>query len=126
MNVDLPHSNGQKVDVDTNDTEYGSKEGQNKVDVPFDPAEFTATVDTDIVEEGVNKKREENHEKRSDVAKHVVLGIPRVVRLKHFHEKNIDLESRDEHPEEGGEEKIVKRHRNHGTKRGELGLTNSY
>jgi len=107
VDVDLPDSYRKEVDVDADDAEHWGEEGQNQVDVALDPAEVSAAIHGDIVEKGVDKQGEENHEQGRDVAEHVVLNVSAVVRLKNLNKKNIDLKSCDEHPEEGGEEEVV-------------------
>ena len=77
------------------------------MDVAFDPAEVSTAIYSDIVEEGVDKQGKEDHEEGRNVAKHVVLNVSGVVGLENFHKENIDLESCNEHPEEGGKEEIV-------------------
>ena len=125
MDVDLPDSNRQEVDVDTDDAEDWGKEGQNEVDVALDPAEVSAAIHGDIVEKGVDKQREENHEEGRNVAEHVVLNVSGVVRLEDFNEENIDLKSCNEHPEEGGEEEVVEDDGHHGAGRGEVSLSDA-
>ena len=125
MNVDLPDSNRQEVDVDTDDAEDWAKEGQNQVNIAFDPAEVGTAIHSDIVEKCVNKQGEENHEQGCNVAKHVVLNVSGVVRLENLNKENIDLESCNEHPEEGGKEEIVEDDGNDRAGRGEVSLTDA-
>ena len=125
MDVDLPDSNRQEVDVDTDDAEDWGKEGKDEVDVAFDPAEVSTAIHSDIVEQGVNKQGEENHEEGCNVAKHVVLNVSGVVWLKNLNKENIDLESCNEHPEEGGKEEIVEDDSDHRAGRREVSLTDT-
>ena len=62
MDVDLPDCHGEEVDVDADDAEDRSEEGEHQVDVALDPAELRASVHADVVEEGVDEEGEENHE----------------------------------------------------------------
>ena len=125
VDVDLPDSNRQEVYVDTDDAEDRSQEGENEMDVAFDPAEVSTAIHSDIVEQGVNKQGEENHEEGCNVAKHVVLNVSRVVRLENLNKENIDLEPCNEHPEEGGKEEIVEDDGDHRAGRWEVSLTDA-
>ena len=125
VDVDLPDSNRQEVDVDTDDAEDWGKEGQHQVDIAFDPAEVGTAIHSNIVEKCVNKQREENHEQGCNVAKHIVLDVSGVVWLENLNKENIDLESCNEHPEEGGKEEIVEDDSDHRAGRWEVSLTDA-
>ena len=60
-----------------------------------------------LVEERVHEERAEDDEEGTDVSQQVILNKSRAVRLKDLHQQDVDLEARDEHPEEGGEEDVL-------------------
>lgn len=60
-----------------------------------------------LVEESVHEERTEDNEERPDVSQQVILNKSRPVRLEHLHQQDVDLEARDQHPEEGGEEDVL-------------------
>lgn len=108
MDMDFVNSNTEEVYIGTNYQEDGHEEGQDKMDVTVDPAEVPEAVHRLIVKESVHKKRAENNEKRRNVTKKIVLYKARTIRLKDLNKQNIDLESSNQHPEEGSKEKVVK------------------
>ena len=50
------------------------------------------------------------------------MNKPRPVRLEHLHQQHVDLEARDQHPEEGGEEDVLEGGRYDGAERREVRL----
>ena len=78
-----------------------------------------------LVEESVHEERAEDDEERPDVAQEVILNKSRPVRLKHLHQQHVDLEARDQHPEEGGEEDVLEGGRYDGAEGWEVSLADT-
>ena len=108
VDMDFVNSNAKEVDIGANYQEDRHEEGQDKMDVTVDPAEVPEAVHRLIIKESVHEKRAENNEKRGNVTKKIVLYKARTIRLKDLNKQNIDLESSNQHPEEGSKEKVVK------------------
>ena len=78
-----------------------------------------------LVEERVHEERAEDDEEGTDVSQQVILNKSRAVRLKDLHQQDVDLEARDEHPEEGGEEDVLEGGGYDGAERWEVSLADS-
>ena len=82
-------------------------------------------VNSLLVEESVHEERAEDNEEGTDVTEQVILKKARPVGLKHLHQQDVDLEAGDQHPEEGGEEDVLKGGGYDGAERWEVRLADT-
>ena len=83
------------------------------------------SVNSAWVEERVHEKGAQDDEERRYVPEEVVLQKSGTILLEHLHQQDVDLETRDQHPEEWGEEDVLEEGRYDWTQWGVGSLTNS-
>ena len=127
MLMDLDDGHTEEVEIGSHDEKDWHQEGENQVDVVVQPAIISTgknifnfyktriyskvappeAIHSLLVEESVHEEGAEDNEERTDVAQQVILNKSGAVRLEDLHQQDVDLEARDQHPEEGGEEDVL-------------------